>query len=111
MSLFGKLLGSQEIIDAAINTGDKLFHTQEEKAEHYLKVMKMYEAFKVAQRYLALIFCVPYAVAWMMTFIASFWIDITAQSDLLSGTIGHIVLAQIIFYFGGGAITSLKGKK
>jgi len=111
LNLIGKLFGSEDIINAAINTGDKLFHTPEEKAEHYLLVMKAYEPFKIAQRYLALIFCVPYAVAWMMTFIASFWIDTTAQSDLLSGTIGHIVLAQIIFYFGGGAITSLKGKK
>ena len=110
MNLMGKLLGSEDIINAAISAGDKMFHTPEEKAEHYLLVMKAYEPFKLAQRYLALIFCVPYAVSWMLTFIASFVTDITAQSDLLSGTIGHIVLAIVAFYFCGGVVSSLKGK-
>ena len=112
MNIIGKLFGSKEIIDAAINTGDKLFHTSEEKADHYLNVMKMYEAFKIAQRFLACIFGVPYSLAWFITFIATFFRDdVTPQMNLLSGTMGEIVLAIVAFYFLGGVVDGFKNRK
>ena len=108
MNILGKLFGTKEIIDAAISTGDKLFHTSEEKADHYLNVMKMYEAFKIAQRLLACIFGIPYALAWFITFIATFFRDdVSAQTALLSGTMGQIVTVIVGFYFLGGAINSI----
>ena len=102
-SFVGKLLGSDKIIDAAIATGDKMFHTSEEKAEDYLRVMKMYEAFKVAQRFLALIFSVPYMLAWSVTFFASFFRDVAVQEAILNGQVSRIVYAIVGFYFLGGA--------
>lgn len=111
MSIIGRLLGSKYIIDAAINTGDKLFHTPEEKADHYLNVMKMYEAFKIAQRLLACIFGVPYALAWFVTFIATFFADdVKAQLAMLNGTMGQIVAVIVGFYFLGGVVNGI-GKK
>jgi len=115
MNLLGKIFGSDKAISKAIDGAydgmDKLILTPEERLDNFNAQLKLYEPFKLAQRYLALVFCVPYAVAWMLTFIASFWIDTTAQSDLLSGTIGHIVLAIVAFYFCGGVVTTLKREK
>jgi len=114
----GKLFGSDKVIDAAIATGDKLFHTSEEKAEDYLRVMKMYEAFKVAQRFLAIIFSVPYMSAWFITYCASFFRDVSVQQAILNGDVSNIVTAIVGFYFLGGAaegairgVNWLKGKK
>jgi hypothetical protein len=103
MSFWGKLFGSDKVIDAAIATGDKMFHTSEEKAEDYLRVMEMYQAFKVAQRFLALIFSIPYALAWFITFLCSFKWDVATQQALLDGDISRIVMAIVGFYFLGGA--------
>lgn len=112
MNIIGKIFGSDKIISKAVDGVydgmDKLVLTPEERLDNFNKQLALYEPFKLAQRYLALVFCVPYAVAWMLTFLASFWIDITAQSDLLSGTIGHVVLAIAAFYFCGGVVSGLK---
>ena len=102
-SFFGKMLGSDKIIDAAVNTGDALFYTKEEKAESYLRVMKMYESFKIAQRFLALIFSIPYMLAWTVTFSASYFVDVTVQQQLLDGDVSRIVYIIVGFYFLGGA--------
>ena len=115
MNLIGKLFGSDKVISKAVDgiyDGlDALVLTPEERLENFNTQLKLYEPFKLAQRYLAIVFCVPYAFAWVMTFIASFWIETQAQSDLLSGTIGHIVLAIVAFYFCGGVVNSLKKGK
>jgi len=105
MSVWGKLFGSDKVIDAAIDTGDKIFHTSEEKAEHYLKVMQMYQAFKLAQRLIAMITVPPYALAWFITFLCVMFDygNVKDQLELLSGDMGKIVFAIVAFYFMGGA--------
>lgn len=122
MSFWGKIFGSDSVIEKAVdgvyNGVDKLIYTDEEKKDNYLRIMEMYTAFKVAQRFLAVIFGVPYALACFITFIASFWIAIDKQQALLEGTFGNIVLMIVVFYFAGGmtegtvkAVNWLKGKK
>lgn len=107
MGFFGKLFGSDRVIEKAVdgvyNGVDKLVYTDEEKKDNYLRVMQMYTAFKVAQRYLSLIFGTPYAAAWFITFVASFFVEVESQVALLNGTMGNIVLAIVGFYFLGGA--------
>jgi len=59
-SLFkGPELASQGL-DVIRKTGDALVYTKEERAEMHQKFLKLYEPFKLAQRYLALIFSIPY---------------------------------------------------
>lgn len=108
MSIFTKLLGSDKIIDAAKNGIDAMFHTEEEKAHHFIKLLAAYEVFKVAQRFCMIIFCVPYALAWSVTFAMScFNMDIANQLLLLSGNISLVVGVIVAFYFGGGAIEGI----
>jgi hypothetical protein len=116
MNLIGKLFGSDKAISKAVDgiyDGlDALVLTPEERLENFNTQLKLYEPFKVAQRLLACIFGIPYSLAWFVTFCASFVLDdITPQIELLTGTMGQIVLAIVAFYFVGGVVDGLKQRK
>lgn len=115
MGILAKLFGSDRVIEKATdgiyNGTDKLIYTNEEKIDNFKSILKLYEPFKIAQRFLALVFGIPYAVAWFITFISSFYVEVTYQLQLLNGTIGQINLAIIGFYFLGGAVSSFAGTK
>lgn len=114
MGILGKIFGSDEVIrkgtDGIINGIDKLVFTQEERSDNFKTLLTLYEPFKIAQRLLALTFGIPYVIAWLVTFGASFYMDIDKQLDLLTGTMGQIVLAIVAFYFLGGTLGSFKRK-
>ena len=115
MSIWGKLFGNDKAIGKAVdgiyNGVDKLIYTPEEKVDNYHKTLKLYEPFKIAQRLLALTFSIPYAIAWFITFTASFWFNVDTQMDLLNGTIGQIVTVIVGFYFLGGVVSGGFGLK
>jgi hypothetical protein len=104
MNILGKLFGSEKVIEAGVSGIDKMFYTKEEKSDSFARMQRLYEPFKLAQRFLALIFSIPYALAVFITFIASFFMSVEPQMEILKGTIGFIVLTIVGFYFGGGAI-------
>ena len=115
MSIWTQLFGSDNVVNkvaAGVYDGlDAVVYTAEEKVENRKAFLKLYEPFKIAQRFLALIFGIPYAIAWFITFLSSFSSnDISPQLALLSGTMGEIVLAIIAFYFLGGVINGLPNK-
>ena len=114
MSFFSKLFGNDKIIDAGISGIDAMFFTDEEKSNAKMQFLKLYEPYKLAQRYLALIYSIPYALAWLTTFIASFVVDVTIQIELLKGDAFYINIVILSFYFGGGAaegiVKQIKGK-
>ncbi|AWL11937.1 hypothetical protein HMF8227_01462 [Saliniradius amylolyticus] len=113
-SLFSPETVSQGV-SAVVNTGDALWHTDEEKAHGRERLLKLYEPFKLAQRLLAVIFCVPYGLAWFITFAMSFWINVDDQMTMLKGDMAVLVGVILAFYFGGGAfegfITAKGGRK
>ncbi|MTI13799.1 hypothetical protein [Sansalvadorimonas verongulae] len=127
MSFFGKLFGSDSVIkraaDGIYNGVDKAVFTKEEQAEHFLKLLNAYEPFKLAQRFMALIFGIPYVLVWLtsatMFVIAAFMepcaVDVVCQSVTVSSaskelaswnneTLGTPVALILAFYFGGGAL-------
>ena len=113
MWIFEKLLGSNKVIekigDGVYNGIDKAVYTPEEMIDNRLKSLAAYEPFKIAQRLLALVFTIPYMLAWTTTFIASFFVDVSDQQEvLLNGTMGEIVLAIVAFYFLGGVVNGIK---
>ena len=115
MGLFSRLFGSEKVIDAGIAGIDKAFYTDEEKAETYNKRMALksallqaYQPFKVAQRMLALIYSIPYVVAWFGLFGLSFFMDVDKQMRFLVDS--DMAVANLIilgFYFAGGAAESV----
>lgn len=112
MGIWSALFGSDKVIAAGIDGLDAIVFTPEEKSKAQQEFLKLYEPFKLAQRYLAIIFSVPYVLAWIVTFFSSFFSDVSRQFELLNGDIGSIVFAIVSFYFLGGVASGiLKSKK
>ena len=110
MGFFSKLFGDDKIIDAGISGIDALVFTDEEKSNAKMQFLKLYEPYKLAQRYLALIYSIPYAMGWLITFIASLFVDVATQIELLKGDAFYINIVILSFYFGGGAAEGIVGK-
>ena len=75
--------------------------------------MTSYAPFKVAQRYLALIFGFTFVASYLMVLVLFFLNkDITAIQDLITAfKIDWIMLTIVGFYFGGGAFEGVINKK
>lgn len=93
---------------------DKVFFTNEEKADYWLKFLKAYEPFKLSQRFLMFIVTLPYVFVWVvcaLTFLIASFFDfesaIAASKELAAmnnGTLGTPTAIILSFYFGGGMI-------
>ena len=79
-----------------------------------MSFLKLYEPFKLAQRYIAMTFCPAYVFMWIVTgllevaniFIIAFTdksLETAVMYKLLSGDIAVMVILILGFYFGGGA--------
>ena len=100
MGFWGKLLGSEKAVNGVINGLDKAWFTDEEKGEIHLKFLKAYEPFKVAQRFLAMLFTVPF-VLFSSIGIAFGNDEMITKSIDVFGTPTLVILS---FYFAGGMI-------
>tara|TARA_Y100000593_G_scaffold58479_2_gene108662 strand:+ start:1093 stop:1527 length:435 start_codon:yes stop_codon:yes gene_type:complete len=131
MSIWSKLFGSDKVIEGVYNGLDKVVHTDEEKSDFWLKLLKAYEPFKIAQRYLALIMSISFVSAHLLAvlyFSFSLFFDPCASQISKDGElVGQTCKAQqlergaekifdknnealglplaliLSFYFGGGA--------
>ena len=118
-----------KVVDGVISAGDKMFYTDEEKADMRLKtgklhieMLKAYSPFKITQRFLALwysfLFGISFLIGLGMTVFNIIIIYKTPTATILNlkpliefvSAIGisGIVLAIVVFYFGGGSIESFK---
>jgi len=129
MGLIGKLFGSDKVVGAVSKGIDEAFFTDEEKAKHFHKLLGAYEAFKVAQRFLALIVGIPYVIVWLMCAViysmsllyepclgpcrAVQFITIAQElADWNNRTLGMHFAIIIGFYFGGGMLEgALRARK
>ena len=111
---FGKLFGSDTAIektaDGIYNGIDMAIYTDEEKAialqkkqEFYVNILKAHEPFKLAQRFLAMIYSIPYVSIVIYCVVVNDMIRLNVVHDAL-GTQNLIILG---FYFGGGAFEGI----
>jgi len=103
MGLFGKIFGSDTVIDGAVKGIDSVFFTDQEKAEAHKEFLKLYEPFKLAQRFIALSFTIPFVLLGSYGII--FDSGVANDAVELFGTPVAIIVG---FYFAGGVIG--KGK-
>lgn len=109
-AIIGKLLGSGKVIEEGFKLIDEMHTSTEEeiaaKAKAKTDLLDSYAPFKVAQRYLALIF----AFTFVSCFLLVMGMTISGQISSLEDVkvviddfyIGEIMLLIIGFYFGGG---------
>jgi len=120
MSILATLLGSGDVISKGLGLIDSMHTSKTEEIEAKTKaktdLLSAYAPFKVAQRYLALIFGFTFVGSYLMVLVLFFLgRDITQVQEIISSfKIDWIQLTITGFYFGGGAfegVLAQKGKK
>ena len=119
MGILSTILGSKDIIKGGIDLIDS-FHTSTEeeiqaKVKGKVDLLNAYAPFKVAQRYLALLFSFTFLGSFLLVLGMTLYGvgDIVSIKAILSEFyIGEIMFTIIGFYFGGGFLEgTLKAKK
>jgi hypothetical protein len=109
--IFSKIFGSSKVINGAVDGIDKMFYTNEERAEQKVKLLAAFEPFKLALRFLAMVISIPYVLMVMALFVSKYFdFDITEQFELLKDTLTIPFTIVVSFYFADG-IGIFKGKK
>lgn len=114
LGILGTILGNSGVIEKGMELIDDAFESDEEKRESKTKakidLMKAYAPFKVAQRYLALMF----GFTFLFSFFLVLGMTLFGEGDvdkvfkvLEQFRIGWIMTAIVMFYFGGGLAESV----
>lgn len=107
----GKIFGSGNVIEKSLQLIDDMHTSSEEeikaKSKAKVELLQAYAPFKIAQRYLAVMFAVTFLFSFLL--VLSMVLlgkgDIDAVKAVLGDFyIGEIMLTIVFFYFGGGAI-------
>ena len=116
-NVIGKIFGSGKVIEKGLELIDDIQTSTEEeiraKTDSKVQLLSAYAPFKIAQRYLALMFTFTFLACFTITL----GMTLAGQGDvegvkavLGDFYIGEIMLVIITFYFGGGVIDSIKRK-
>ena len=127
MGILSNIFGTGEVIKKGLELIDEAWTSDEEKAENEAKIIEAktnakatllnaYAPFKLAQRYLALMFSSVFLFIMMNGVLGALygWVDMNAVQEAKRFAnemwLGEIMLAIIGFYFGGGLVESYKNK-
>jgi len=109
-----KVLGGDKIIEKGLELIDDAWETdteiRESKTKAKIDLMKAYAPFKIAQRYLALLFSFTFIFSFFLVLgcVLSGYGNVADIYDVLKAFyIGEIMLSIVIFYFGGGLTESV----
>lgn len=114
----GKILGSGDVIKKGLDLIDDLHTSTEEeiaaKSKAKIDLMTAYAPFKIAQRYLALMF----GLTFLGSYVLVLAMTISGQGDPSAVTqvmeqfsINYAMLIILGFYFGGGAVEGFIEKR
>ena len=117
LSIIGKILGSGDVIKKGMDLIDDMHTSTEEeiaqKSKAKIDLLSAYAPFKIAQRYIALMFTAVFLSMFVlvlgMTLMGKG--DIEAVKTIIGDFwIGEIMLMIVGFYFGGGLAESVRKK-
>ena len=117
-SVIGKMLGSGDVISKGLDLIDSMHTSTEEeikaKADAKTQLLQSYAPFKLAQRYLALMFGLTFLLSYVLVLgmTISGYGDPDAVTKVMDQfSINYAMLIILGFYFGGGAIEGFMEKK
>lgn len=117
MTILKTLFGTGDVIKKGMDLIDNMHTSKTEEIEAKTKaktdLLTSYAPFKVAQRYLALIFGFTFVASYLMILVLFFMErDITEVQAIISAfKIDWIMLTIVGFYFGGGAFEGVLNKR
>jgi len=117
MGILASILGSGDVITKGMSLIDSMHTSDQEMIEAKTKaktdLLTSYAPFKVAQRYLALMFGFTFVGSYLMVLVLFFMDrDISAVQGIISAfKIDWITISIVGFYFGGGAFEGVLAKK
>jgi len=118
LGVIGKILGSDKVIEKGLGLIDSMHTSSEEeiaaKAKAKTDLLQAYAPFKIAQRWLALMF----GLTFLGSYILVLAMTISGQGDpdavtkvMEQFSINYAMLIILGFYFGGGAVEGFLEKK
>lgn len=114
-SVLGKIFGTDKVVSKGLELIDDAWTTDEEmieaRAKAKIDLMKSYAPFKLAQRYLAVMFSVTFLFSFFLVLLMTLFNHGNPDEVfkvLEQFNIGWIMMAIVTFYFGGGLVDSIK---
>ena len=116
--IIGKILGSDKVIEKGLGLIDSMHTSTEEeikaKTDQKVQLLQSYAPFKIAQRWLALMF----GLTFLGSYVLVLAMTISGQGDpdavtkvMEQFSINYAMLIILGFYFGGGAVEGFMEKK
>ena len=109
MGILSTIFGSGDVVSKGFDLIDDMHTSDEElieaRASAKTKLLEAYAPFKIAQRYLALMFSLTFLLSFALVLGMTLMGEGNTDDvkDVLSEFyIGEIMLTIIVFYFGGG---------
>jgi len=116
--VIGKILGSGDVIKKGMDLIDNMHTSSEEeivaKTKSKTDLLSAYAPFKIAQRYLALMFGATFLGSFLLVLVmtlAGYGDADDARNVISEFYIGEIMLTIVAFYFGGGAFEGYQEKR
>jgi hypothetical protein len=116
LAAIAKILGSDAVISKGMELIDDAWTTDEERTEARAKakiaLMNAYAPFKVAQRYLALMFASVFLSTYILTMVYALLGESTDAilQVIEQFSMNWIMGVIVLFYFGGGLAESIQKK-
>lgn len=128
LQILGNIFGTGEVIKKGLDLIDEAWTSDEEKAENKVKIIEAktnakatllnaYAPFKLAQRYLALMFSTVFLFVMINGILGALygWVDMEAVNEAKKFAnemwLGEIMITIVGFYFGSGVVESIGRSK
>jgi hypothetical protein len=117
IGILTSILGNAKVIEKGMDLIDQVHTSDEEmervKAQAKIDTMTAYQPFKVAQRYLALMFTATFLSSFFLVLVMTLMgqTKIPEVKQVIDDFyLGEAMLTILAFYFGGGMIEGVVGK-
>lgn len=118
MGILANILGTGDVVEKGMDLIDS-FHTSkteeiEAKTKAKTDLLSAYAPFKIAQRFLALMFGFTFIACFVLVLVMTLmgYSNIDDVRQVISEfQIGYIMLLIVGFYFGGGAFEGIQARR